>query len=187
MKTNHHMPTQYRQSTRSSATCCILEAPEEELKTEASSWRLPLPEGELRLDTIVSLKYLDCVIRGAETLYTNLRGPADAIQTLNLAIELPKSRFPRAGRDVAFGTPTTPLRSLRMWMPFLTAGQEAGKEQRGPSTTCPLAVASVHLWANSCHPLPPHPCCSTQPLALELATRRFPAWSRCLWSTLSAG
>lgn len=45
------------------------------------------PEGELRLDTIVSLKYLDCVIKEVLRLFTPVSGAyRTAMQTFELDV-----------------------------------------------------------------------------------------------------
>lgn len=47
------------------------------------------PEGELRLDTIISLKYLDCVIKEVLRLYTPVSGAyRTATQTFELDVSL---------------------------------------------------------------------------------------------------
>lgn len=48
------------------------------------------PEGELRLDTIVSLKYLDCVIKEVLRLFTPVSGAyRTAMQTFELDVSSP--------------------------------------------------------------------------------------------------
>ena len=48
------------------------------------------PEGELRLDTIVSLKYLDCVIKEVLRLFTPVSGAyRTAMQTFELDVSNP--------------------------------------------------------------------------------------------------
>lgn len=54
------------------------------------------PEGELRLDTIVSLKYLDCVIKEVLRLFTPVSGAyRTAMQTFELDVSRPAPTGPR--------------------------------------------------------------------------------------------
>nr|XP_061810703.1 cytochrome P450 26B1 isoform X2 [Nerophis lumbriciformis] len=71
----------------------VLERLREELRARGflQNGRL-CPEGELRLDTIVSLKYLDCVIKEVLRLFTPVSGAyRTAVQTFELdGVQIPK-------------------------------------------------------------------------------------------------
>ncbi|XP_077445608.1 cytochrome P450 26B1 [Stigmatopora argus] len=71
----------------------VLERLREELRVRGflQNGRL-CPEGELRLDTIVSLKYLDCVIKEVLRLFTPVSGAyRTAVQTFELdGVQIPK-------------------------------------------------------------------------------------------------
>lgn len=53
------------------------------------------PEAELRLDTIISLKYLDCVIKEVLRLFTPVSGAyRTAMQTFELDVSVPRTVHP---------------------------------------------------------------------------------------------
>ena len=72
----------------------VLEKLREELRSHGILHNGCLCEGELRLDTICSLKYLDCVIKEVLRLFTPVSGGYRvAMQTFELDVSVPLEPF----------------------------------------------------------------------------------------------